>query len=570
LTVVRFSVVIPTHQRRELVMDAVKALNRQQFSDFEVVVSVDGSTDGSASALRQLRTPFPLSVVEHANQGAAMARNRGAEAAKGELLLFLDDDMDPDPALLAEHDRSHRLGADLVLGHIPLHPSSPPTPIAAVTGRWAERRRRRLEAADGAVPAGDVLTGQMSISRAAFERLGGFDSSFTRGGLFGGEDVDFGIRAKQAGLRAVFNPAAVSHQVYDIDATTYTRRSRDVGRSDQELGGRYPQLAEELTHRRRFRDRGEKWVFGAFAAAPRPLSWPLRALATAIFSRPPRIRGANRLFFAVQTMEYARGRREAIRRQQHPKVVVLAYHAIADLGGDRILAPYGVLPERFAAQLDTIATAGWRFVRLEDLLSALDGRGSIPARAVLVSFDDGFVDLLKAGLPIMTERGVPAVAFAVSDRVGATNDWESRSGVSRLALLDEHGLGELSGNGVAIGSHSATHRRLPTLDDSQLEAEVGESAARLQALGLPRPTAFSYPYGEWSPKVAAAVRAAGYAAAFTVTPGAVRPGANRYALPRVEVFATDTPRTVLCKLVCARWPDPLRRWALMLLPGPGR
>jgi GT2 family glycosyltransferase/peptidoglycan/xylan/chitin deacetylase (PgdA/CDA1 family) len=570
LTAVRLSVVIPTHQRRELVLDAVKALTRQQFSGFEVVVSVDGSTDGSASALRQLRTPFPLSVVEHANQGAAMARNRGAQAAKGELLLFLDDDMEPDPALLAEHDRSHRLGADLVLGHIPLHPSSPPTPIAAVTGRWAERRRRRLEATEQEVPVADVLTGQMSISRAAFERLGGFDPSFTRGGLFGGEDLDFGIRAKQAGLRVAFNPAAVSHQVYDIDATTYTRRSRDVGRSDQELGGRYPQLAEELTHRRRFRDRGERWVFGTLAAAPRPLSWPLRALATAVFSRPARIRGANRLFFAVQAMEYARGRREALRRQQHPKVVVLAYHAIADLDGDRILGPYGVPPARFASQLDGMLRAGWRFVSLQEVLSVLDGRGSLPSRAVLVTFDDGFADLLTAALPIMVRRGVPAVAFAVSDRLGATNDWESRSGVSRLALLDAHGLGQLSDSGVAIGSHGATHCRLPGLDGGQLEAQVGESAARLQALGLPRPAAFSYPYGEWSPNVVAAVRAAGYAAAFTVTPGAVRRGVNRYALPRVEVFATDTPRTVLCKLVSAGWPDPLRRWALTLLPGPGR
>src|SRR5207253_5026154 len=116
---VRFSVVIPTYRRRERVLRHVAALSQQTWEDFEVVVVDDGSGDGTAEALRALETPFPLTVVAQQNQGAAQARNAGAAAAGGELLLFLDDDMEADPGLLAEHERSHRAGADLVVGDMP-------------------------------------------------------------------------------------------------------------------------------------------------------------------------------------------------------------------------------------------------------------------------------------------------------------------------------------------------------------------------------------------------------------------------------------------------------------------
>src|SRR5205814_1838864 len=148
---------------------------------------VDGSTDGSAEALRHLRTRFPLTVLEQANAGGAAARNHGARVAEGELLVFLDDDMEADAAMLAEHDRCHAEGADMVLGHLPLHPETSPTLLSRGVDRWTERRRERLTGSDEDVPLADLLTGQMSISKASFEELGGFDAGFTRAGLFGGE-----------------------------------------------------------------------------------------------------------------------------------------------------------------------------------------------------------------------------------------------------------------------------------------------------------------------------------------------------------------------------------------------
>lgn len=559
----RFSVVIPTYRRRERVLRNLRALAEQGFSDFEAIVVDDGSDDGSAAALRALETPFPLAVLEQENQGAAGARNVGARAARGEILLFLDDDMEAAPSLLAEHDRSHREGADLVVGDMPLHPGSPAGLLSWGVGVWAQTRRERLTEPGAEPGLDDLLTGQMSISREAFDRLGGFDTSFTREGLFGGEDIDFSYRVVKAGLRVAYNPAAISHQYYDVDPAAYLRRSRETGRSEEELVLKHPEQRDRFDAAPDFHTRRSRMLLGPLVAAPDWASQPLRALAVALVRGGRRDRYTRRLFFGMRTVEHRRGARLARKAAAGSgSAIVLAFHAVADLGDDPVLAEYGVSPRRFAEHLDALAKRGWRFVDLDAMLAALDGRAQLPERALLLSFDDCYVDLLADGCPILSERGVPAIAFAVAGLTGKTNEWDQPLGARELRLLDGEGLRALPRRGVEVGSHGVNHRPLSKLEPDEAEREVRESAATLEAIGLPRPRAFSYPHGEWNRTVAAATRSTGYAAAFTVTPGRVERGCDPYALPRVEVLASDTPARLRLKLATAHWP---RRWRQPLL-----
>jgi glycosyltransferase involved in cell wall biosynthesis len=307
----RFSVIVPTFQRRDTVVRTVSALDQQGERDFEVVVVDDGSDDGSAEVLRGLDVSFPLRVIEQSNQGAAAARNAGVDASSGELLAFLDDDMRADPALLAEHDRSHRKGADMVMGDMPLDPASPRNLLSWGVGSWAAGRCERLSAPRAEIRLDDLLTGQMSISRAAYLAVGGLDPTFTRDGLFGGEDLDFGHRVLAAGYKVVFNPAAISYQYYDVDPARYLRRARETGRSDRELVAKHPELAGAMGASPSFKTRPSRWLLSPFVVAPAILSWPLRAGAAALVRsglNTPRVR---RLFFAVRTMEYLRGARLA-------------------------------------------------------------------------------------------------------------------------------------------------------------------------------------------------------------------------------------------------------------------
>jgi glycosyltransferase involved in cell wall biosynthesis len=559
----RFSVVVPTYRRRAVVLRNVAALAAQTEADFEVIVVDDGSGDGTPEALRALETPFPLTVIEQENLGAGAARNAGAAAARGELLLFLDDDMEADPRLLAEHDRAHREGAAVVLGDLPLHPSSPANLLSAGVGLWTRTRRERLTRPGAEIGLGELLTGQISISREDYERVGGFDASFTREGLFGGEDSDFGYRVYQSGLPIAFNPEAISYQYYDVDPALYLQRAFEGGRSEQELTLKHPERAEDWLgptfHRRR-----DRWLLGPLVHAPEALSRPLCAVVSALVRsghRGPRLR---RLFFNMRTMEHLRGARVTRAALSTGSAAVLAYHALADLDGDAVLRPYGVPPARFAAQLDELAAHGWSFVSLQDLIEALSGRRPLPPRAVLVTFDDAYADLLADGVPLLRERGIPAVVFAVSGLIGKSNRWDAEKGTAELALLDADGLREVAAQGVEAGSHGVTHRSLAGLGGDDLETEARDSADGIEALGLPRPRVFAYPFGEHTEEAAAAIRDAGYLAAFTVSPGLAGRDADLYALPRIQVLAGDTPRRLRLRLAAARLP-PLWRRALIRL-----
>jgi glycosyltransferase involved in cell wall biosynthesis len=226
-------VIIPTFRRRDLVAANVATLTRQEFDGrFEVIVVVDGSTDGTAEALRALKVPFPLIVAEQPNRGSAAARNHGAALARGDLLLFLDDDMEAHPKLLTEHDRSHRAGAAAVMGHIPAHPETTAGLLAKGVKRWAENRAKRLGGPGAQLTLEDMLTGQLSVRRELFERLSGFDTRFRQQVTSGNADMDFGCRLLNSGCQVVFNPQAISWQKYIVAPRQYLRQWYEVGRAD--------------------------------------------------------------------------------------------------------------------------------------------------------------------------------------------------------------------------------------------------------------------------------------------------------------------------------------------------
>jgi peptidoglycan/xylan/chitin deacetylase (PgdA/CDA1 family) len=243
---------------------------------------------------------------------------------------------------------------------------------------------------------------------------------------------------------------------------------------------------------------------------------------------------------------------------------ILAYHAIADLRDDPVLAEYGVSPELFAAQLDGLAAHGWEFVDLDAVLNWLAGEGDLPKRAALISFDDAYTDLLEVAAPLLVERGLPAVVFAVAGHLGGANDWDHHKGAASLRLLAPGDLPAVAASGIEVGSHTLTHRPLPEVPAAELEGETVAAADWIEAAGVPRPRAFSYPYGRNSQEVVAAVRGAGYAVAFTTTWGDPRPGDDPYTVPRVEVHAGDTPRKLRLKLALAGRPGLLRDSLLTL------
>jgi peptidoglycan/xylan/chitin deacetylase (PgdA/CDA1 family) len=158
---------------------------------------------------------------------------------------------------------------------------------------------------------------------------------------------------------------------------------------------------------------------------------------------------------------------------------------------------------------------------------------------VLLTFDDCFASVLEHAVPVLKAHGIPAVAFAVTGRVGGVNDWSRSPSAPRLPLLDVDGLRQLTRAGVEIGAHSRSHRSLRENTGAELVDEVAGACDDLKALGLGPARLFAYPYGEWDRRAREAARDAGCLAAFTVRPGVVRPGSDPFSVPRIEILRGD-------------------------------
>src|SRR5260370_24686334 len=124
---IEISVISPTHNRSKLLERHLLLLKEQSLplDNFEVIVSADGCTDDTPSVVRNLDVPYRITLLErNPGTGAAGARNRGAAVARADVLLFLDDDMEPARELLSAHVRAHQsIPESVVLGYYPMPPA---------------------------------------------------------------------------------------------------------------------------------------------------------------------------------------------------------------------------------------------------------------------------------------------------------------------------------------------------------------------------------------------------------------------------------------------------------------
>ncbi|HEY5415237.1 MAG TPA: glycosyltransferase family A protein, partial [Gemmatimonadaceae bacterium] len=173
----RFSIVVPTHNRRDAVTRLLVALGQQDPvpGGFEAIVVADGCTDGTAERLRAWDPGFACVVLEQPASGPAAARNRGAAHATGDILLFLDDDIEPRADVLRAHAAFHTEVADGIgIGY--LQPAVTADGFFGVILRgWWESMFEESRRPGHRYVYSDLLTGHCSLERRAFERLGGFD-----------------------------------------------------------------------------------------------------------------------------------------------------------------------------------------------------------------------------------------------------------------------------------------------------------------------------------------------------------------------------------------------------------
>lgn len=209
----------------------IAALEQQVYpaDAYEVIVVSDGSTDGTGAYLENYRGTLRLRWFEQANKGPAAARNAGVQAAAGEYILFVDDDLVPEPQLLEEHARSHHeAGRDVVV----LGPLL--TPEGFEMAPWVRWEQEMLMKQYNAMLRGDwqatarqFYTGNASLRRRCIVAAGGFDEKFRRA-----EDVELAYRLASNGLEFVFNIRAAGLHFADRSFRAWLDVAFTYGRND--------------------------------------------------------------------------------------------------------------------------------------------------------------------------------------------------------------------------------------------------------------------------------------------------------------------------------------------------
>jgi glycosyltransferase involved in cell wall biosynthesis len=224
----RITAVIATHDNRVQLIEALDGLARQDGVDageFDVIVVVDGCTDGTADALSSYDAPFQLTVLDQVRSGLAAARNRGLAAARGEITLFLDDDVIPEPSLIAGHRSLQSLSLNcVVLGEI-ISSAMRRSPWDAYDDAMREKRQTALRTTEQ--PSGIHSARNLSVRRDLVKAAGGF-----RGHLPGNQEVELGYRLREAGAQFIFSRSAAAEDRGRSDYRSWKERQSTRGKLD--------------------------------------------------------------------------------------------------------------------------------------------------------------------------------------------------------------------------------------------------------------------------------------------------------------------------------------------------
>jgi len=214
----------------------------------EIVFVLDGCTDSTREALEARHLRRPLKIVEVPGLGAAAARNAGAAQAEGDYLIFMDDDVVPRPGALEAHVRSHASGRRLaVVGPYPYAPEMPVNPIDFFIRDWWNVRFKALADPAHTFTYADCLTGNLSLNRADFEAVGGFDEAFKKDGR---EDYELGVRLLKSGVQIRFAKDALVYHYPVNRPRSVLRKWYTWGRADVYFAQKHPEVFWTLPIRR--------------------------------------------------------------------------------------------------------------------------------------------------------------------------------------------------------------------------------------------------------------------------------------------------------------------------------
>ncbi|WP_245839452.1 polysaccharide deacetylase family protein [Mycobacterium aquaticum] len=216
------------------------------------------------------------------------------------------------------------------------------------------------------------------------------------------------------------------------------------------------------------------------------------------------------------------------------------YHSVSDSPAASIRG-LSVRPKAFAEQVTYLARNGFTGLTFGELCRLRRSGEPLPQRPVVLTFDDGYADLVEEALPVLTSHGFPATVFITT---GWLDDAGQRAaGTPPDRMLTWRQLTILEQAGVEIGAHSHSHPQLDQISVKQLRAELADPKSLLEEhLGHSVAT-LAYPYGYSNRRVREMSLELGYRNGAGVVNGIASPASDPFRVPRLTVRLSTSINT---------------------------
>ncbi len=265
------SIVIPTYNRRQILLRTLDSLNQQSVpkSRYEVVVAIDGSTDGTLESVSNLYTTYRLHAVYSENKGTAAAVNLGVQHAKNDVLIFLGDDQICTPDLVLNHLLAHEQHERLfVQGFYPVAREYLKGGASLLYDRTYRSAMAAAERLERQGKTWGIWGGNCSLRAETWREAGGVDEWQFRG--YGCEDTDLGLRVAALGVAFHYEPRACSFHMHECGCRSLARQAYEEGRAEAAMAKKHHAAFTSLTEDYA-RSKADSAVLSACRRAPRAM-----------------------------------------------------------------------------------------------------------------------------------------------------------------------------------------------------------------------------------------------------------------------------------------------------------